>query len=351
MKNKIILINQYLSVIDQLDCLGAAESLSYNFPLTQPPSKLPQSEEALWQHINDPSFHKISMKGDQLLNRILWLRDVLFTGISNGIYSLEWVNQNFFLEVSSGWFFPKLNFTQAVNLNNFRVADTFQPGDQTAGTKLLQKHILESKIRGHHVIGLAAGAASGKTSFVTIMRNAYQDVQVIMLEGFYKSRAERDEKALYGKESINLEVLLDILHRINAGASVAIPIYDREKGTIRGHKTLPASNMYMLDGIYPFAFEEADDLIDTKITLWIPDKERLRRQLIRDSEMRLPEGVSPGHATPDQLKAAEESIRKRFFQKIFRDQFGLISPQLGKSDIILDVENGRLLVNNKPYHP
>lgn len=311
-----------------------------SFPLDKSLIRKVLTKQDLLNYISQDSFHQLSLDNPKLLQNIQWLSTVLI--LEHHIFDVQWIVDNFFYDKTSGWFLPRLNLSQIIDPNCFTIEHTFDKGNQEQGVELLLKMINKqlSVSSRPFIVGLSAGAGTGKT---TIAKGLQVDAK-IELEGFYRPREERDKLALYGKDAINIELLFQQIQNLKTGKPADIPLYNRISGMVDSSTSIKNAQTIILDGIWPFAFEEIVPLIDLKVSIFIEDEIRLERQYDRDIPMRLPKGVTLATATVKDIELAKLEIAKRFFQKTFRDQRGYIAPQLPMSDIILDISRGKLMI-------
>jgi uridine kinase len=150
--------------------------------------------------------------------------------------------------------------------------------------------MLELSAQICHVVGVAGGTASGKTTFVrrVVEYAAPGRAVALSLDWYYRCHgkypAEERARINYDHpDAFEIDLLISHLHRLRQGQTVHAPVYDFATHS-RAHRTieiLPA-RLVLVEGILCFHFPELVELFDTTIFIHASDSLRLERRLRRD---------------------------------------------------------------------
>lgn len=138
-------------------------------------------------------------------------------------------------------------------------------------------------------IGIAGGSASGKTTVVRTIKEAYQGrVTVISHDSYYKAQDDKPMSARILQnydhpDAFETERLVRDLEALRAGKPVDIPVYDFAAHT-RSKETrhLKPAPFLLVEGILILSDPNLRKLFDYALFLDTPEEERLARRIARD---------------------------------------------------------------------
>lgn len=152
-----------------------------------------------------------------------------------------------------------------------------------------------------HIIGIAGGSGSGKTTFATRLRTLLgeQHSEVLGQDSYYidqSNRFDHDGGSVNfdHPSSLDFPLMAQHLQKLKQGLTIKVPIYD-----FATHKRLPAADILtpkrviFVDGILIFSQPNVVDCLDHKIFIDCDEGTRYERRLNRDVKERgrTPEGV------------------------------------------------------------
>lgn len=140
-----------------------------------------------------------------------------------------------------------------------------------------------------HVIGVAGGSASGKTTIVKKIQEYFgEDIVVLGHDSYYKAHDDMDydERARLNYDhpnSFDTERMAEDVRKLIKGQAVDIPVYDftihnRSAETVH----VEPKNLIIIEGILILENKELRDLMDAKIYVDTDADERLMRRIRRD---------------------------------------------------------------------
>lgn len=140
-----------------------------------------------------------------------------------------------------------------------------------------------------HVIGVAGGSASGKTTIVKKIQEYFgEDIVVLGHDSYYKAHdnMDYDERARLNYDhpnSFDTERMAEDVRKLIKGQAVDIPVYDftihnRSDETVH----VEPKNLIIIEGILILENKELRDLMDAKIYVDTDADERLMRRIRRD---------------------------------------------------------------------
>lgn len=140
-----------------------------------------------------------------------------------------------------------------------------------------------------HVIGVAGGSASGKTTIVKKIQEYFgEDIVVLGHDSYYKAHDDMDydERARLNYDhpnSFDTERMAEDVRKLIKGQAVDIPVYDftihnRSAETVH----VEPKNLIIIEGILILENKELRDLMDAKIYVDTDADERLTRRIRRD---------------------------------------------------------------------
>ena len=145
-----------------------------------------------------------------------------------------------------------------------------------------------------YIIGITGGSASGKTSFLHDIKNAFQSTElcIVSQDNYYHPihKQERDHNGEVNFDlpnSIDRASFFEDIHRLIKGECVQKIEYtfnnpDKIPNTI----TLNPSPIIVLEGLFVFYYEEIADLCDLKLFIDADEPLKLQRRLLRDAHER-----------------------------------------------------------------
>ncbi len=144
------------------------------------------------------------------------------------------------------------------------------------------------------IIGVAGGTASGKTTLVKQLQDAFveEDVLTLCYDYYYKEHSELplEERSKLNYDHPNaFETDLFIKHikALQNGETIERPVYSfSEHNRIDQTITVKPAKVIILDGILLFENKELRELMDMKIFVDTDDDIRLARRLVRDVQER-----------------------------------------------------------------
>lgn len=264
--------------------------------------------------------------GDKIVldGKIVNLANMLLVGLVVGEYPENWVNEHFYFDIRSFFFYHRTQYFTAQVLAHlggkpYRQFDEHQKvfeSWQDLGYKAfseanrdLDELFMESvkKIIPHKnkpvLMGIAGPTAAGKTEIVARLRQDFEGeglvTTAIELDNFLTDRDQREAKGIHskGKEAIHFDLLMESLEKITSGQKISIPRYDfidatsshNLDGTLKVDgqpiEIEPADIIFM-EGNFPFLLEEVVPYIDIKVVYLTDDHIRLKRKWKRDIDYR-----------------------------------------------------------------
>ncbi|KAG8385987.1 hypothetical protein BUALT_Bualt03G0102200 [Buddleja alternifolia] len=142
------------------------------------------------------------------------------------------------------------------------------------------------------VIGVAGGAASGKTTVCDMIIEQLRDQRVVLVnqDSFYHNLTSEELKKVYEynfdhPDAFDTEQLLRIMEKLKHGHAVDIPKYDFKsyKNDIFPARRVNPSDVIILEGILIFHDPRVRDLMNMKIFVDTDADVRLARRIRRDT--------------------------------------------------------------------
>lgn len=302
---------------------------------------------------------------------IISLTNMLFAGLVNRTYPVEWVKQNFYFDIRGFYFLhrteyftervrshlgglPYLHFDQKQRCFDCR-QDIGYKEFKTANAEVDNAFItsvkkLISSTRTPVVLAIAGPTAAGKTEIVDRLRASFaQDglmTTSIEMDNFLTDRDYREQKGIHtqGKEAFHMDLLKQSLEQICHGKKIFIPRYDFVFATsshdLYGNLKpdgvpieIAPADIIFIEGNFPFLFEEVASYIGIKAVYLTDDPIRIKRKWKRDIDYR--------------KKYEPTYFRNRFF----KDQFIMAQiayiPQMEICDLLVDTTGAALWVTHE----
>ena len=181
---------------------------------------------------------------------------------------------------------------------------------------------------GSLVVGIAGGTGSGKTTVAKTIGAALPEQGVAMIEfdAYYRDRPDLglEERAKINfdhPEALEIELLVEHLDRLKAGAGVDVPIYD-----FKAHRRLAESRrveparVVLVEGILVFVDHRVRDRLDMKIFVDTDADIRVFRRIRRDMEHR---------------GRSFESIRDQYYKTVRPMHLQFVEPSKRWADLII----------------
>ncbi len=194
-------------------------------------------------------------------------------------------------------------------------------------------------------IGVAGGTGSGKTTVALkiLERVGFDHVAYLPHDAYYRDAshlppAERAQLNFDHPDSLDNDLLIAQLKRLQAGQAIEIPVYDfKIHSRLTETRRVDPQPAIMVEGILIFADKRLRDLMDVKIFVDADADLRFIRRLKRDIEERgrLPESVINQYLStvrPMHLEFVEPSKR-------YAD---VIIPEGGHNEVAIEMVAARL---------
>lgn len=189
-----------------------------------------------------------------------------------------------------------------------------------------------------HLIGIAGGTASGKSTLARRLARALgqERCATVSQDNYYRDLSQLSVEAratvnFDHPESIDAQLFAQQLRALRAGEAVTAPRYDfAHHARISGGDVIEPRPVILVEGILVFVFPEVTDLLDVKIYVETPDDIRLARRVQRDIAER-------GRDVDGVLHQYLETVRPMHeqFGHLSRTQADLIVPGSGDNQTIV----------------
>ena len=357
---KMKLINPAVKDLEFYEFQYALDNL---IPVEGWESVVVEEEDFLVNQISQLEFYqqiqlKPRINGQIVLDKnIVKLTNMLFTGIVNGKYKLEWINKYFYFDLRGFFFLPRTVYFDEDILNHFgsKPHYVFNPQQkkfenvQDIGYRDFKEANAEIdlafitiinkliEIKGTpFLLTIAGPTAAGKTEIVERLRNylsqAGKIVTSIEMDNFYLDREIREIRTP-GKEAIHFEIFKSTMEDILNGHRSTMPRYDfveatsshDETGNLKQGRTaldIEPADIIFLEGNFPFQIEEISHIIGTVVVYLTDDEIRLKRKWKRDIDYR--------------KKYDPTYFRNRFFRTQFLRAEQVYQPLMAVCDIVVD---------------
>ncbi len=162
-----------------------------------------------------------------------------------------------------------------------------------------------------HIVGIAGGSGSGKTTIVNRITELVRDYALVPQDNYYKSAEYVNNQFITGfnfdhPDAFDSDLLLEQLQQLKVGMPIRMPQYDFVHHRRRNETVLvEPRRLVILEGIMIYFDKRVRDLIDLKLYVDTPDDIRFIRRLKRDITERgrtvdsvieqYTERVRPGH--------------------------------------------------------
>lgn len=196
------------------------------------------------------------------------------------------------------------------------------------------------------VIGIAGGTGSGKTTVVKKISEQFSNDEVAILthDSYYYDNSnlsleERRKKNFDHPDSIEFDLMIEHVKKLQAGKSIEEPVYSfitctREKQT----RTITPKKVLIIEGILCLAKKALRELMDIKVYVDCDSDIRLSRVIHRDIEER-------GRDVNQVLSRYKKTVRPSHLQFIepTKRYADIIVPQGGKNKIAIQILTNHIL--------
>jgi uridine kinase len=191
-----------------------------------------------------------------------------------------------------------------------------------------------------HVIGIAGGSGSGKTTVVNaITEQLKEKVVVIPQDSYYKDSShlpmeERQQINFDHPEAIDFKLLCSQLRDLKHGKTVEQPVYSYitcSRSTTETVTVEPAE-VIIIEGILVFTCKELRDQMDIKIFVDADDDDRLMRVMARDI-------LERGKTVETVIERYTKTVKPMYLQFIepSKRYADIIIPQGGHNKVAIDI--------------
>jgi uridine kinase len=183
-----------------------------------------------------------------------------------------------------------------------------------------------------HVVGVAGGSGSGKTSLADDLRAALGERCVVLAhDAYYRPlpdawRARADDWNFDTPDAIDTALLVRHLGALRAGRDIEVPTYAFEVHDRVGSRTVSGAPIVVVEGVLLLAEPALVAALDLRVFVDTPEDVRLQRRLTRDVEHR---GRTP------------ESVRVRFDRWVRPMHARHVEPSRRYADLVLDGRDPR----------
>lgn len=202
------------------------------------------------------------------------------------------------------------------------------------------------------IIGVAGGSASGKSTLVKQLQNAFAEEQVVTLCHDYYYKAHND-LSLEQRASLNYDhpdafdtdMMIEHIQRLKQGEAIERPVYSfTEHNRLAQTVTVQPAHVIIIDGILILESRDLRELMDVKVYVDTDDDVRLARRLIRDVQER-------GRDMNSVLKQYFSTVKPmhRDFIEPSKRHANIIIPEGGFNSVALTllIENIRSLIKRQ----
>jgi len=300
---------------------------------------------------------------------ILELNRALFSGIVNGVYPLDWVDEYFYFDVRGFLFIPRtIYFTSDVlshlggkpyleferrqddftNYHGLGFKD-FREANREIDQNLIR--IIDKLTRNKGfpiVIAIAGPTAAGKTEFSEYLFEFFREKELtissVEMDNFFYDRDFREKtgSGSVSSDAIHYDLFKRCLMDLKQRKISEIPRYDfidghsshdSEGNLKKGASTIKVipSDVIYIEGNFPFLFEEVIPLIDIKVFYLTDDPIRLKRKWKRDIDFR--------------KKYDPNYLCNRYFRTQFLKAESCYRAQLEICDVAVDTTQARIFIS------
>ncbi len=201
------------------------------------------------------------------------------------------------------------------------------------------------------IIGVAGGSASGKSTLVRQLLEAFAEEQVTTLchDFYYKAHnelsfEERTQLNYDHPDAFDTDMMIEHILKLKAGEAIERPVYSfTEHNRLEQTVTVQPAHVIILDGILILENKQLRELMDMKVFVDTDDDVRLARRLVRDVQER-------GRDMNSVLKQYFSTVKPmhRDFIEPSKRYANIIIPEGGFNSVALSllIENIRSLIKD-----
>ncbi len=200
------------------------------------------------------------------------------------------------------------------------------------------------------IIGVAGGSASGKSTLVRKLQEAFveEDVTTLCHDFYYKAHnelsfEERTQLNYDHPDAFDTDMMIEHILALKAGQTIERPVYSfTEHNRLEQTVSVSPAKVIILDGILILEHKALRDLMDMKVYVDTDDDVRLARRLVRDVQER-------GRDLNSVLKQYFTTVKPmhRDFVEPSKRYANIIIPEGGFNDVALSllIKNVRALID------
>ena len=144
------------------------------------------------------------------------------------------------------------------------------------------------------LIGIAGGTASGKSAIARHLQTHFNHniCATIKVDSYYHdlkhlTMKEREKTNFDNPESIDFDLLLEHIKRLNDNEPVKIPVYDYKTHTrTSDHTMMHAQKIIIIEGLYALYDVRIKSILNFKVFVDTKESIRLKRRIKRDIQKR-----------------------------------------------------------------
>ena len=179
-----------------------------------------------------------------------------------------------------------------------------------------------------YIVGITGGSASGKTSFLKGLLNAFQPHQVCLIsqDNYYRNLDEIavDDQGIHNfdmPETIDHHLYAQHIEQLRRGETVIQKEYVfNNADAVPTMLTFTSAPIIVVEGIFVFHFRELSDQMDLKIFIDAKNSIKLERRVKRDAEER-------GYDLDDVMYRWKNHVKPTYKQ--------FIKPYRAEADIVI----------------
>lgn len=144
------------------------------------------------------------------------------------------------------------------------------------------------------IVGITGGSASGKTSFLKGVLNAFTEDQICLIsqDNYYRTinHIPKDQNGVYNFDvpvTIDHERFAEHLNELHAGKTVETPEYGfNNPNAVPRTLTYRPTPIVVVEGLFVFHFSDVASQLDLKVYITAKNQIKLDRRLLRDQAER-----------------------------------------------------------------
>lgn len=198
----------------------------------------------------------------------------------------------------------------------------------------------------YHVIGVAGGSGSGKTTIATKLSELVGKDRSVLIpfDAYYNDQSSKNmedrKKTNYDHpDSLEASLLSHHLAELLAGRTIQQPVYDFTTHTRSAETiTVAPQKIIIVEGILLFSYPELVSLFDLKVFVDTPDDIRFIRRLQRDQTER-------GRTVQEVIDQYQKTVRPMHlaFVEPSKQHADIIVPEGGFNNVALELLSSALI--------